>query len=261
VFRQHLDALSDLGRIVPLERLLDPTSSDERVRFAITFDDDHAGYVESVLPVLHASRAPATFFLSGRSLHGLEPYWWTSLENSIRVLGFEETRARLGLSGGTPADLAIALEGSARVLTLARQLPASNDGPMPTAHIRALANAGMTIGFHTLHHPVLDSLAGSALRSALTEGRTELSNAAGTRIDLLAYPHGRANSSVAAMAEQVGFAAAYIADGHPITSLSDRFLLSRWEPGPLSSEEFRASVVLRLLRPPSPKHRRPTQPH
>jgi peptidoglycan/xylan/chitin deacetylase (PgdA/CDA1 family) len=261
VFRQHLDALSDLGRIVPLERLLDPTSSDESVRFAITFDDDHVGYVESVLPVLQASGTPATFFLSGRSLHGLEPYWWTSLENGIRVLGFEETRARLGLSGGTPADLAIALEGSSRVLTLARQLPVSNDGPMPAGHIRALANAGMTIGFHTLHHPILDSLAGSALRSALTEGRTELANAAGTRIDLLAYPHGRANSSVAAMAAQAGFAAAYIADGRPITKVSDRFLLSRWEPGPLSSEEFRASVVLRLLRPPSPKHRRPTQPH
>jgi peptidoglycan/xylan/chitin deacetylase (PgdA/CDA1 family) len=251
LFHQHLDALLQLGQIVPLRQLLQPPPAGAPPRFAITFDDDHAGYVDTVLPELQSHGVTATFFLSGRALHGLPPYWWTFVEESLRTRGLDYTRKTLGLTGGTAADLAVALERSPSASELTSQLPHPTQPTMTAAHIRTLSDAGMTIGFHTLHHPILSTLAGHELHAALTMGRDELAVAADRPIDLLAYPHGKATSDVAAAAKGASYVAAFATGGRPITSSSDRFLLHRWEPGPLTGAELRAAIALRLLRAPT----------
>ena len=86
---------------------------------------------------------------------------------------------------------------------------------MTAEDIRAMVRAGMTIGFHTLHHPVLSTLAEGPLESALTEGRRELAAAAGAPVDLLAYPHGRATAAVADAAERAAFTAAFAPEVGP----------------------------------------------
>jgi peptidoglycan/xylan/chitin deacetylase (PgdA/CDA1 family) len=254
LFLRHVEALLRVGDVVPLAQLLEPARLSHRPRIALTFDDDHAGYVGIVVPELQALGVAATFFLSGRSLHGLPPYWWTSVEQSIRTHGLDRTRRLLGLSGGTVADLAIALERSPQAAQLASRLPHVDEPCMTAADIRALARAGMTIGFHTLHHPVLSTLAEGPLEAALTEGRRELAAAAGAPVDLLAYPHGRVTAEVADAAERAAFLAAFAAGGHPITTSSDRFLLDRWEPGPLRPDELGAAVAMRLMRSPTAPH-------
>jgi peptidoglycan/xylan/chitin deacetylase (PgdA/CDA1 family) len=251
LFLGHLDALLRVGDIVPLTQLLEPPRPGHRPRIALTFDDDHAGYVGTVVPQLQARGVTATFFLSGRSLHGLPPYWWTSVEHSLRAHGLESTRRMLGLNERTVADLALALERSADAAQLASRLPHVDEPCMTAADIQAMVRAGMTIGFHTLHHPVLSTLAEGPLETAMTEGRRELAAAAGAPIDLLAYPHGRATAAVADAAERAAFAAAFAAGGRPITTTSDRFLLDRWEPGPLGADELGAAVAMRLMRSPT----------
>ena len=251
LFLRHLDALLRIGDIVPLTQLLEPARLGQRPRIALTFDDDHAGYVGTVVPELQARGVPATFFVSGRSLHGLPPYWWTSVEHSLRSHGLESTRRMLGLNGRTVADLALALERSPDAAELTGRLPLADEPCMTAADIRAMVRAGMTIGFHTLHHPVLSTLAEGPLEAALTDGRRELAAAAGAPVDLLAYPHGRATAAVADAAERAAFRAAFAAGGRPITTTSDRFLLDRWEPGPLGADELTAAVAMRLMRSPT----------
>jgi peptidoglycan/xylan/chitin deacetylase (PgdA/CDA1 family) len=251
LFRRQLEALARLGDVVPLAQLLEPPRMGQRPRFAITFDDDHAGHVRHALPVLRSVGVQATFFLSGRALHGLPPYWWTLLEESIRARGLEFTRRALSLDGTSPGDLARALEGSPLAERLTELLPMSHEPPMAPGDIRALSEAGMTIGFHTLQHPVVSELTGRELESAMTAGRHELSVAAGAEVDLLAYPYGRANRRAAEAAERAAFRAAFVSGGHPITHESDPFLLGRWEPGPMPEGEFVAAVTLRLLRAPT----------
>jgi hypothetical protein len=79
-FRQHVEALLTMGNIVPTGELITSRRS-RRPRFALTFDDDYATHFSYVLPVLRELSVPATFFLSGRALHGLGPYWWEVLES------------------------------------------------------------------------------------------------------------------------------------------------------------------------------------
>jgi peptidoglycan/xylan/chitin deacetylase (PgdA/CDA1 family) len=251
LFRRQVEALLRAGEVVPLSELIGSTPYGSRPRFALTFDDDHAGYVETVLPALRALSVPATFFLSGRTLHDLPPYWWTTVESSLRTHGFDFTRTTLGIGGRTIEDLAIALERSGRAAELTSRLPPAREAAMTAEHVRVLSDEGMTIGFHTLHHPVLTMESQRSLEEALTEGRRELASAAGAAVDLLAYPHGKADSVVAEAVERAGYAAAFAAGGRPIAATSDRFLLDRWEPGRLEADELATHVAMRLLRPPT----------
>ena len=124
----------------------------------------------------------------------------------------------------------------------------SSEPSMVGADIRRLSDAGMTIGFHTLHHVRVSDLSGADLDQAMTNGRRELADAAGTDVSLLAYPYGRANRQAAEAAERAGFRAAFASGGHPVSHRSDPFLLGRWDPGPLPADQFAAAVTLRLLR-------------
>ncbi|MPZ19211.1 MAG: polysaccharide deacetylase family protein [Luteitalea sp.] len=252
LFAAQLDMLQQIGQVVALERLLESHATNQGPRFAITFDDDHVSHRLHALPVLKARGLHATFFLSGRSLHGLGPYWWNILEHSIHVRGLESTRRVLALDGNGPPELAAALEDSPLTERLSRLLPCPEDSPMPAGDIDALARAGMTIGFHTLRHPIMTDVPCAALDAALAEGRSALAAAAGTSVDLFAYPHGRADATAAIAAERAGFRAAFASGGRPISPRSDPFLLGRWDPGFLVQDEFAAAVTLRLLRPPTP---------
>ncbi len=253
LLRRQLELLGDVGEIVPLAALLGPPAARRRVRFAVTFDDDDPSHAGHALSVLRMLGIPATFFLSGRSLHGLGPYWWVALEQAISAHGLQETRRRLGLPGDTPADLAAACERSGGA-ELAQRLADPGTVPdtsLPQAgELRTLAQAGMTIGFHTLRHSVLTGLPDESLARAMREGRDELAAATGAPVDFLAYPHGQANRRVARAARAAGYRAAFRTGGRPVGPRSDAFFLGRWEPGALAPDEMLAHAALRLNYPP-----------
>ena len=249
IFRQQLQVLGEIGELRPLSAILQWSESPRKVGFAITFDDDHPTHVEYALPVLRALGVPATFFLSGRSLHGLRPYWWELLEWQIASEGLERTRRQLGLRGGTPAELAAECELNAPSRRILEMMSDPSLPRLEVSGIRALVEADMAIGFHTLRHPVLTMVPERDLQHELVEGRRELAGAAGTAVDLLAYPHGRADSRTARAARGAGYRAAFRTGGRPIAHRADHFLLGRWEPGPLDSDDFLAQVLLRLNLP------------
>jgi len=253
-FAEQLDVLASIGDIVALPELFESTARGRRPRFAITFDDDHPCHRRHALPLLQRGGVPATFFLSGRALHGQGAYWWVTIEHSIVQLGLEATCRALGVAARTPAGVADALLDSPdRERLVNEKLPAVADAPMGAADIHALANGGMTIGFHTLRHPVLTLLSPPDLDSSLSEGLPELAAAADRPITLFAYPHGRADDRVAAAARQHGFRAAFVTHERAITRVSHPFLLGRWNPGSLTGDDFAAALTMRLLLPPTPR--------
>lgn len=253
-FEEQIRALLDLGDVVPASEILQaPASGYGRPRFAITFDDDHVCHVRHVLPILSRLGVTATFFLSGRTLHDLPHYWWTLVEEAVRVEGLARTCERLGLSGTTPAEVASQLESTTDVERLTALLPVLREPVMSAEDIRTLAQAGMTIGFHTLHHQMLTTLSGIALEDAVTRGRQELAEAAGQPVDLIAYPYGRSNRAIAGASQRAGFRAGFASGGHPNTHHSDSHQLGRWDPQQLPASDFAPAVTLRLLRTPTPE--------
>jgi peptidoglycan/xylan/chitin deacetylase (PgdA/CDA1 family) len=248
VLRAQLQALAELGEVVPLPRLLEPPGDRRRPRFAVTFDDDYRHHVANAMPVLCELRLPGTFFLSGRALHGLGSYWWERLEALVAAEGLVATGRALGIVRSSPAALAAACETDPKARErLAAVAPAANP-PLDGGGIRALAAAGMTLGFHTLDHPLLPSLDDDRLAEALDAGRRQLAAATGQPITLLAYPHGKADTRVAHAARAAGYRAAWTGQPRPSRAGDDPFLLGRWEPGPLDIDSFTAAVGVRLHR-------------
>lgn len=243
-FAEQMDALQEAGAIVPLDLLLRrPTS--HRATFAVTFDDDDTSHVRYALPILRARNITATFFLSGRSLQGLGGYWWVQLQQAVDEDGLEATCRRLGRSAATVRELA----RQCRENGATDELPTRATPPMmQVADVRALAEAGMTIGFHTLRHPNLTLLNDRDLDAALVEGREALGIAANAQVEFFAYPYGRTDTRVAAAVRRAGYRAAFALGDGPIARHDDLFALARWQPGSLTASELISEAALRLNR-------------
>jgi peptidoglycan/xylan/chitin deacetylase (PgdA/CDA1 family) len=249
VFRHHVAALADVGEIVPLESLVGGIGRHARPRFALTFDDDLPSHVEHTLPILRSLGAPATFFLSGRALHGLGPYWFEVLEREIDARGLAAVARELGIDADTPDALALACERD-RSLQAWLEDRAGEPGPrLGRGDIEALAAADrMSIGFHTLRHRILPPLPPDELEADLAEGREDLEAVVGRRIQLFAYPHGKADTRTAAAVRRANYRAAFTGRPSPVVRGVDPYLLGRWEPGGLGVDDLLVGTAIRLTR-------------
>jgi peptidoglycan/xylan/chitin deacetylase (PgdA/CDA1 family) len=246
LFRRHVEALADVGDVVDLERLLDDGGRGVRPRFALTFDDDLPTHADQVLPSLSAAGLVAAFFLSGRALLGLGAYWFESLDALVGAEGPAGAARRLGIEAADLGELALACEEDRAARE--RLVEAAPDGArqLDAGSIRALAEAGMTIGFHTVEHAVLPALDDDQLRDALSRGRPELEAAAGRPLRHFAYPHGRTDARVSRAVADAGFSTAWTGRPVAVGRRPDPMQLGRWEPGPIEVDELLVGLAVRL---------------
>jgi len=246
LFRRQLELLTELGDVVPAEELAVRPAAGRRPRFALTFDDDYASQ-RTACRVLGELRLPGTFFVSGRALNGLGAYWWEVLEHRIAGEGLAAVASALGVDADTPAQLAAMCEATplaSRLQEAAVGVPCNH---LTTGDIAEIAaTPGMTVGFHTVHHPVLPSLAGDDMSHALAFGRTALEAQLGRDVDLLAYPHGKATPAVASEAAAAGYRFAWTGRIEPTRRGCDPHLLGRWEPHELQPQEFLTQLAIRV---------------
>ena len=248
LFQRQLEALADVGDIVPLDEIVRDRDRHSRPRFAITLDDDFATHFEDAFPALIRLGVPATFFLSGRSLHGLGPYWFEQLERLVAERGIEAAARLVGLATDRIEDLIVACE---RDPALQERLEAeSHDAPrhLGRQEIQALSDAGMSIGFHTLRHRILVRLDDEEVVAALTVGRKEIEDVIGRPLGHFAYPHGKADRRTADKTKEAGYEAAWTGRQNALRRGDDQYLLGRWEPGDLGVEDFLAGMAIRLSR-------------
>ena len=86
-------------------------------------------------------------------------------------------------------------------------------GLLTRAELRELASAGMTIGAHTLSHPMLSQLPPELAYAEISESRMRLESALQKRVWAFAYPFGDPQSvtpQVLAMAQEAGYEAAFL---------------------------------------------------
>jgi len=179
---------------------------------SITFDDGYADNVKIALPILQRHGLSATFFIATGFLDGYVP-WNDIITESFR--SSEHTFVELPRIAGIELGAWALSDGAARRAAILstneriKYLPAaqrwdaieaivatcgvatSRDLMMTSSQVKQLVDGGMTVGGHTMTHPILAHIDETTARREIAEGRSRLSAITGRTIDLFAYPNGR----------------------------------------------------------------------
>jgi peptidoglycan/xylan/chitin deacetylase (PgdA/CDA1 family) len=252
-FREQVRHLAANYRLVPAGELRGAALARRRGEpfpLAITFDDDLRSHLELALPILAAAAAPATFFLTGASLHGPASFWWERLE---RALGSDVGPAVLGTDDPDRAVAAVAAlpanERDELSTALLERLGGEEDeSGLRSEHVAALAASGCEIGFHTRDHERLTTLDDATLGRAMRDGADELERAAGAPLRCIAYPFGAGDERVAAAARDAGFGSGFTTRGVAVRADADPYLMGRLYPSEASIAHLASQLSLAVWR-------------
>ncbi len=211
-FDQMMALVSRGFRVLDLERAARDLAAGRLPSraIAITFDDGYADNHDIALPILKKHGLPATFFVATGFLDGGRMWNDTVIECLRRCTKRTVDLHSLGLpalSLETPLQRRAAID---RVLPVIKYLPLAqresalrtvhdacghpklpNNLMMTRAQVRALAEAGMSIGAHTVNHPILCKQDDAAAEDEIVRGRADLEAVTGKPVSLFAYPNGR----------------------------------------------------------------------
>lgn len=224
---------------------------------AISFDDGYADHAEVALPLLRRHGLEATFFVCTGFLGGgcmwndtvIETFRRARLESiDLRRLGLGRlplgsmSQRRAAIDAVLPIAKYRNLDAREELLAVLAELAGKPPLPerlmMDEQQLRAVASAGMEIGAHTVHHPILTEISLSQAEREIVESRDMLRSLTGSAVDVMAYPNGRPfrdyDAGHVALVRRLGFFAAVSTAAGAATAGADMFQLPRftaWDRG------------------------------
>jgi len=130
--------------------------------------------------------------------------------------------------------------------------PLPDDLMLTTRQLRELHAAGMTIGAHTLTHPILATLPNDTARTEIAEGRLRLEAIVGDTVRFFAYPNGRPGKDYIAahvgMVRDLGFEAAFSTAWGACSPGGDRFQIPRFTPWQAGRVRYGLQMAQNLTR-------------
>lgn len=214
---------------------------------AVTFDDGYADNLHAAAPLCARHRVPATVFVTSGMVGSPDEFWWDDVERccaaiaaalpsgpcpvpgvrwapdgaplgapawhaalpaphtALQRLFLDLTAALKPLGAAARAERVEALRAWAGVGAPARE----SHRTLTAAELGSLASApGMSIGAHSVTHPVLATLAPVEQRRELADSRAALAQQVGRAVTSAAYPFGTADdidAATPAAARSVGY--------------------------------------------------------
>ena len=116
----------------------------------------------------------------------------------------------------------------------------------------SIAEAGMEIGAHTVHHPIVARMERSAARAEMADGKAALEAIIGSRVSTFAYPNGKPGQDYlaehVALAREIGFDSAVSTAWGAARPGADLFQLPRFTPWDRSAMRFTLRLLHNLRR-------------
>lgn len=231
----------------------------------VTLDDGYADNESCALPILRKYQIPATVFISTGFLNGGR-MWNDSIIETVRkcdgkILDLSELDLGCYSLDSVAERLAAAISIIQKIKHLDPQIRSAlvreiekrvtslpNDLMLTDAQVQSLARSGISIGAHTVNHPILCSVSDEIARREISESKLYLEELLQMPVDVFAYPNGRPGLDYRDehrdMVKDLGFKAAVSTHCGVSTNRSDRFQLPRFTPW--DRTEFKFAV--RLLK-------------
>lgn len=234
----------------------------------ITFDDGYADNHDVALPILQRHGLPATFFIATGFLDGGRMWNDTVIESVRHTMATTLDLGELGrFAVGTPAEKAAAIGaiiGKIKYLPVAERLDAAqriasaahvnppNNLMMTSLQVKAMRQAGMQIGAHTVSHPILARLSNELVRAEIKGSKDFLEHLLGERVGLFAYPNGKPGEDYVPASVDVvrslGFDAAVSTQWGAFRAGDDPFQIKRFTPWDQTRLRFGARLLINLHR-------------
>jgi peptidoglycan/xylan/chitin deacetylase (PgdA/CDA1 family) len=233
VFQQHMAYLTRSYRVVTIEELVERMQRGcvPRNAIAITFDDGYRDNLTHAAPILARHGLPATIFLTTGLIGTSELAWFDQVAAAFKCTKAESMIAPWGsrVSLESQNDRLTALDrilAYLKTLTedeFARRLDAvlnalGIDGQsgrqalmLDWDDVMALKGLGLSIGAHTVRHPILSRVSVARARSEIAGSRTMIESVCGVAPKAFAYPNGKQgdyDDTVQRLVREAGFACA-----------------------------------------------------
>jgi len=237
---EQLATLARETEVVPIDAIPAAIGGSRGRRVAITFDDGYRDNHDVALPLLRAHGLVATFFVATGFIDRPRAPWWDEIAWIVRTSprGGIPAVGPVGEPIGWP-DARARSAAIARLVAAAKTLPAGSVEPYLAAlasgagsercdhglwserwmtwdMVRALRDAGMSIGGHTVDHPVLTRLGPDAQRAEIDGCARRLAEELGAPMTRFSYPVGTPGSFDArtrALVREAGVELAFAYDG------------------------------------------------
>ncbi len=208
--KSHTDVIS------PSE--IEAVSRKQRAKYAIvTFDDGYRDNYEVAYPILRNLGLPATFFIATGFIDNPRVPWWDELAWMVRTSGKSVLNFPHWINHPVLMDEPLREKAVRTLLRVYKRLSAeqtsvfleavseeSGTGRCPPEEgrkfwmdwdmIREMQKGGMTIGGHTVNHPVLSSLSEIQQRREIEECAERLRQETGEPMKGFSYPVGGPDS-------------------------------------------------------------------
>ena len=242
----------------------------------VTFDDGYRDNHDVALPILRRHGATATFFLATGFLDDPRLPWWDEIAWMVRTsarprIPMAEASVRLDEPDRVHAVTTLVDAGKrlphdavdAFLDALAEAAGTGRAGPsawpdqwMTWDHARALLAAGMSVGGHTVDHPILARLDAAGQREQIEGCRRRLRDELGIPMRWFSYPNGDPGSYdevTRAILADAGVELAFTFDGsRPRLGALDPYAITRATVSPATSRALFAGMVTapQLFAPP-----------
>lgn len=258
-FAEHLSYLKKYYNIVPLERIAESVSTSARGSklAAITIDDGYRDAYEIAYPILREYDLPATVFIVTDFLDGKNWVWTDKIRYVTMNTVFDEMnliinnrRIQLKLDRAEARHEAATLlnsqlkklpddekEKSIQKIALdlkveIPKVPPAEYAPISWEQAREIDTNGISIGSHTVTHPILINVDSSRLNFELNASRLRIQEKLGRKEETFCYPDGAYNTKIKEAVARAGYRCAVITRHGFNDSYSDLFALRRFHDEP-----------------------------
>lgn len=255
-FSEHLYLLKRYFEVLPLPEALELAAKDQLPKntVVITVDDGFADSYDYVFPLLQQHGMTATFFISTAGLQ--QGYLWENeIAESIRqaaddipLIKLEELIVDISSLQAREAAILQLTElikyqpvqqrnHSINMLKEQTGQPRMDYQFIRRDQLQEMHKAGMTIGAHTVHHPILAKESMETAFQEIAQSKAELEAIIGTSVDYFAYPNGKYLTDFTddhiQLVRNLGFSAAFCTDwgiAHAEADSQSMYSLKRFTP-------------------------------
>lgn len=232
----------------------------------VTFDDGYLNNLTVAAPILARYQIPATVYIATAFSAGSN--MWNdriidlcgdskrvSLQFNAEHFTLSDWPSRISVADKLLKKLKyLPIEQRlAEVDVLYQQNNASDYQPrmMNASQIKQLADTGITIGAHTLQHPILKSIPPAEQQQQIEQSKAWLEQLLAKPVLHFAYPNGVEgrdfDDTTVKLVQQAGFKSAVVTDWGYCTSKNNFFRLKRFTPWDKTKTMFHIRLIRQLI--------------